>query len=301
MSEAVKLSIILPCLKRDALAERAIRSVGSAPDGVELEWVIVEGVSPLGRARNVGLSRATGDYIAWIDGDDEVTAEWFPEIVRALRDRPDVVLFDIEAVGWAKLKDMVYGGDAHPDPEAVTRDVYRNVRLQSHVWRVVSRRSLWEAIPFDDQRTAPEDFPVLPLLMARAKSIVYVPKKLYRYIRNDGSLMNAGNVTRTVQFAAIALERFERSEPRFASAALWGTADILYRTLFALNAGSVDLADGDRLVRANSRKFLARHLFALWRESAFLGSLRLRLRWELKFLMAAFGLWGLQGLGRRNG
>lgn len=297
----MKLSIVLPCLRRDALAERAIRSVGAVPEGVELEWVIVEGVSPVGRARNIGLSRATGEYVAWIDGDDEVAADWLAEIARALRDNPDVVLFDVEAVGWSKLKDMVYGSDAHPDPEEVTRDAYRNVRLQSHVWRVVSRRSLWAGIPFDDRRTALEDFPVLPLLMARATSIAYVPKKLYRYIRNDGSLMNAGNVARTVQFAALAIERFERSEPRFASAALWGTADILYRTLFSLNAGNVDLAGDDRLVMAAGRKFLLRHLFALWRESASLGSLRLRLRWELKFVVAAFGLWGLQRLGGRNG
>lgn len=295
------LSVILPCLKRDALVERAIRSVGAVPDGVELEWVIVEGVKPLGRARNVGLSRATGDYIAWIDGDDEVTAEWLPEIVRALQDGPDVVLFDVEAVGWQKQDDLVYGAEGHPDPETVTRDIYRNMRLQSHVWRAVSRRGLWDGLSFDERRSAPEDFPVQPLLTARAKSVVYVPKKLYRYVCNGSSLMNTSTASREIQFLSIALERCSRSEPRFASAACWGSADILYRTLFALDSGGAGLSRDDRRVVDKGRRFLARHLFALWRESAFLGSLRLRLRWELKFLVAAFGLWRILRIGRRNG
>lgn len=179
----MKLSIIIPCLKRDALVERAIRSIGGGCPDVEMELVVVEGMSPLGCARNAGLSRATGDYVAWIGGDDEVTAEWLPEIVRALQDGPDVDLSDVEAVGWQKRDDLVYGAEGHPDPETVTRDIYRNMRLQSQVWRTVSRRGLWDGLSFDERRSAPEDFPVRPLLAAWAKSVVYVPKVALNFVR----------------------------------------------------------------------------------------------------------------------
>lgn len=287
----MKLSIIIPCLKRDALVERAIRSIGGGRPNVEMEFVVVEGMSPVGRARNAGLSRATGDYVAWIDGDDEVTSDWLAEIVRAAEQGVDVIVFDAVAVGWRRLKDLVYGGSENPDPDEVVRDVWRNARLQGHLWRIVSRRELWQGLRFDEQTIAAEDFLILPFLMARAGRIAYLPKKLYRYVRNEKSVMNEGGREREIRLISVALERCDRSELRFASAARWGSADVIYRALTAIDSWpKAGLSIADRRIVAAGRRFLARHLLSHWRESAFLGSLRLRLRWELKFMVAALGV-----------
>ena len=46
-------------------------------------------------ARTAGLGLANGDYIAWIDSDDTVAEDWFPQIYDIIsREAPDAIVFD---------------------------------------------------------------------------------------------------------------------------------------------------------------------------------------------------------------
>ncbi|GGX65903.1 bifunctional glycosyltransferase/CDP-glycerol:glycerophosphate glycerophosphotransferase [Streptomyces minutiscleroticus] len=57
----------------------------------------------LGRARNAGMERATGDYLVFLDGDDTLT----PHALRAIADRlretgdPDVLVYDYARTFWS--------------------------------------------------------------------------------------------------------------------------------------------------------------------------------------------------------
>ncbi len=62
-----------------------------------------------GHARNIGLARATGRYVWFVDGDDMLPAGALAAVAaRLLRDRPDVLLIDYE--------ECYPGGRTRPNP-----------------------------------------------------------------------------------------------------------------------------------------------------------------------------------------
>ncbi|MFD6889898.1 CDP-glycerol glycerophosphotransferase family protein [Streptomyces sp. NPDC059957] len=123
-----RFSVIVPAYKVQAYLQESLDSVltQSYPD---LELIVVDDASPdacgsiiddyaardprvtavhlahnlgLGPARNAGLSRATGDYVLFLDGDDALA----PGALEAITDRlkatgsPDVLVYDYARTYW---------------------------------------------------------------------------------------------------------------------------------------------------------------------------------------------------------
>lgn len=299
----MKLSVIVPSLTGSV--PKSLRRQVAGREDVEL--VVVTGVSPVGRARNEGLRRATGDYVAWMDADDEVTEEWLESILGELEcaetsaGRLDGLMFDAEAVGWRKAafyvfreKQGVFAGTE------LAREIYRDERLKSHLWRWVLRRELWEGESFDEEVVALEDYLVLPKVVAKANEIGYLPKKTYRYLHQENSAINRRNEARDAQSVRIAIRRHQEAAAVYRQAALWGAATMIY---WSLDKAAIDrrtIGQDYRSALLDGRKFLARHLWGLWRESGHaVDSFGDRLHWMARFGTAVCGWWGLQQWRRR--
>ena len=68
----------------------------SAVPGIELEYIVVSDVTPVGKARNKCLAKASGDYVAWVDADDEIEDGWLDAVKEAIADKPGAVVFGCE-------------------------------------------------------------------------------------------------------------------------------------------------------------------------------------------------------------
>ena len=64
------------------------------PDDPRIEVILVKGISPVGKARNECLAKAHGDYVAWVDADDEIEDGWLDAVKEAIADKPGAVVFD---------------------------------------------------------------------------------------------------------------------------------------------------------------------------------------------------------------
>lgn len=174
------VSVAVPCLYRDDATERLLSDIRrqSAAGGAELDLVVVEGVSPVGRARNEALRRVRGDYLVWVDADDEIADDWWTSIVHASEGCPDVVVF-----GWRdeKCEREILPDSQCADATGLFRAVLRDEPPNAYLWNKVIRRDLWNGVCFDESFLFQDDFVVIPQVLCRASRVEVLDKVLYRY------------------------------------------------------------------------------------------------------------------------
>lgn len=166
----------------------------------------------LSAARNTMLGAARGDYIWFVDSDDEV----MPGAVARLRSILDCNTPDLLLCDFRKLDKNVqsFVGPANlmsTDREALVRGIFASRRM--HSWSKIARRELWS----DDLRFPVgrcfEDMATTPFLALRARSFYYCPEPWIRYRVRAESITGIMSRTRG---------RFDDSKNRDVATALTG-------------------------------------------------------------------------------
>lgn len=279
----MKLSVIVPCLARDAGVEKCLGEIRrqAAAGGAELDLVVVEGVSPCGKARNEGLRRATGDYLAWVDADDEILEGWWGELVAAIAQKPDVVVF-----GW---RDDYRGCDDGPRAadcatgETLLRAVLRDASPFGFLWNKVIRRELWDGLRFDENLRLMTDFDLVPEVLGKARRIATVDRVLYRYRYLEDSVCRRDFPGKRAEIIDIAWRRVERwrDTPFSADARVPLILNLAYRYETVAREGLRPCEDA--LLSAQLRRLRGQFRLALRAPAGW--------RPKVKILLAALG-WG---------
>lgn len=193
----MKLSVIVPIgdfplyAPCRASLQAAIASVRDEVELVEVDDSAHRGVD---WARNEGLRRAKGEYVAWVDSDDEVTADWATEILKACSRGPDVVQCSV-VMHWVDVPSRWDGvvpsmGEGALDPVAFATSIIGGYRSG---WLVacVFRRSLLQDVVVRGRYY--EDYRLYCDVLPRVCSVYGIAKVIYRYNRRRGSLSHYGD------------------------------------------------------------------------------------------------------------
>lgn len=212
----------------------------------------------LSSARNAGLSRATGEYVIFIDSDDVMLPD---QIERLL----DLLIFegaDIAYCDWF-INDASQSDGRPTVVETMSPEEFMPLiltdRITSHAWNKLFRRSLWEGVEFPLGRVA-QDMAVMHLVFARAARIVHTSERLYLY--NAGNPNNTSNTQKRKPASSIdrayALEsRYElarRSYPQVAEEVFDQLASFKVSAYYkALMQGDSNSADLVAWLRSNAK------------------------------------------------
>lgn len=140
-------------------------------------------------ARNLGLDLARGRYIAWVDPDDYISPKWYASLHPLLESGVDLVFFDRVDVYPDREEPRFYDASSHAiSLDTFLWDLQEDVRLESHLWSKVFRRTLWEGIRFPLELSYCEDFSVMHKVVVRAARIAYQHGLLYYYVHHANSI-----------------------------------------------------------------------------------------------------------------
>lgn len=142
------------------------------------------------QARNTGLDAATGEYIAFVDGDDFADSNMIEAMLFAAMKAEA----DISVIGRCFYYKNCMEGDPEAEeirvltvPEALEIILYQT-GFFLHIWDKLYRRTLFEGIRFDTGRKVEDRF-VCYRLIKKANCIVYnsTPQYYFRMSEDSGS------------------------------------------------------------------------------------------------------------------
>lgn len=193
----MKISIIVPVgnLEEWKICEASLKaSIAAAKDVAEAELLPCFDLEHKGAyvARNEGLSRVTGEWIAWVDCDDVVETDWFGEIAAAIAahdaEAVDVIQFDATEVMGERTRPLPYGRKGLVSGEDFSRELLRNDGMPAWLWTRVFRREVMAGACFAGR--VKQDYQMFLQILPRIRGAWSIGKPLYRYIRHGHGLSN---------------------------------------------------------------------------------------------------------------
>ena len=167
--------------KRRALFDRLTAEIKSQvlAAGAEVEVLADNGEGTVGAKRQRLLERAQGDYVAFIDDDDNIDRNYIAHILKALEEKPDVVGFcGIVTTNGRNARRFKISRFCNYEEK---RGVY--YRYNNHLSPV--KRSIALQVGYKDMGHG-EDFEYATRLQPFVQTEVFIDQNLYyyRYITN---------------------------------------------------------------------------------------------------------------------
>ena len=152
----------------------------------------------VGDARNLGIAKARGEYICFIDGDDYI----LPNMLDAFRLTIEETHADIIQFGYKMEMDGVVTDDL---VESVPHNTVLNIEdypkfftMPPTVWNRIWKRSLFvDNDIYFPSKVWYEDMRTVPKLFAVASTVVSLPHSYYVYVQRNGSIMHNDNIERS--------------------------------------------------------------------------------------------------------
>ena len=154
-------------------------------------WIkIYEENTGLAKARNLGIQKATGDYLVLLDSDDFLEKDFLETINKALNDEPDVLRFQVrDIINNERIDHKETGFDSQIGQTAFDKII--KYHYIENAWAYVYKREHFIKHDFKYMENCiAEDYGLTPIIIVKAQSVKSITYIGYNYVQRNNSLMN---------------------------------------------------------------------------------------------------------------
>ncbi len=155
----------------------------------------------IAKTRNYGLEKATGEYILFVDSDDNIDTQLIEKVKPYMDKQIDLIKFKLQRVDEeGNILEKVEGPtfESNTGEEAFNAMYSQDVLLDSPCVYAI-KKELFTKNNFQFKRTYHEDFGLIPLILLVAKSVVSINEYLYNYTQVGNSITRNEDYQKTIQ------------------------------------------------------------------------------------------------------
>ncbi|PMC81597.1 glycosyl transferase family 2 [Anaerococcus hydrogenalis] len=212
-----KISVIVPIYKVEKYLDRCVKSlINQTYKNVEI--ILVDDGSPdncpemcddyaikdsrikvihkenggLSDARNVGIEKSTGSYIAFVDSDDWVKKIFIEELYNNIKkENADISIIGYTLI-WDSGKKITYGDNNDYfvyNQEDAIKELLKQKKFQCMVCQKMYKREIFNEIKFPVGEIYEDVAVSLPTFL-KANKVVFSGKPMYFYYQREDSIVN---------------------------------------------------------------------------------------------------------------
>ena len=135
-------------------------------------------------ARNLGLKKASGEYIGFLDSDDWVEKDMYEKMYKkAISEHFDVVACDTEAI---YPNEKTYISSNIKDDNVSNKELM--IDAYAVIWNKIYKKEVIDGIEFKKGMNFCEDVEFLYMVYSKIKTIGVLKEPLHNYLQREGSL-----------------------------------------------------------------------------------------------------------------
>ena len=226
------ISIIIPCYNSSRYLDKCLKSLtnqsytnieivivdnGSEDDSLEIcktyqlqdkrIKIYTEDKGNQGAARNLGIEKATGDYLMFVDSDDYVSCDFCQIALSSIEKyRSDICIFNYVTIKNKKYSKNNFFDDSNSGIICKEKAM-KSLFYESFSFNKIYKASCFKNIRYPASRKY-EDVLTIYKVFNQAKSFSYIDKYLYYYVKRGNSTTSQYKYLEDYFLATLNLYRF---------------------------------------------------------------------------------------------